>query len=319
MAMAPEDVHFDQILTNISVGVTNEELVLDRFYPEVPVDKQTDMYYVWGEELFSPRDDIRAPLTRAGEIEGPKVADDSYRCVEHSLQTPISVEERANADAQFNADVIATTTVTSSVLLQREILIKKQMSNSDNYSSSLTSTLSNETKWSSSLSKPINNIIDWKAAVHRSCLKLPNSMVMSFEVMNVLRKHDDFVDRIKYTQRGILTEELVAAMLDIPNVYVSKSMYDNTNPGQKISRRYLWENDVVLAYVPDSPSLYTPAYAYEFVWNRNELGSGQVDRWYDPEIKGDKVRYSRYYDLKKIYVDSSNKYLAGYLSKAVIA
>ena len=68
MAYNPSDVHLDRMLTNFSVGITNNELIGDRLIPSIPVAKQSDLYYRFNHESWKPMSDIRAPATEAAEI-----------------------------------------------------------------------------------------------------------------------------------------------------------------------------------------------------------------------------------------------------------
>ena len=56
-----QSVHYDKLLTNISVAYKNDQYIADQILKEVPVDKQSDKYPVYGEEIFVAQDDRRAP------------------------------------------------------------------------------------------------------------------------------------------------------------------------------------------------------------------------------------------------------------------
>lgn len=55
----PENVHKDQILTNISVQYRNADYVGTELMPIVPVKKKSDIYYVYD----SKADRFRIPKT----------------------------------------------------------------------------------------------------------------------------------------------------------------------------------------------------------------------------------------------------------------
>lgn len=44
-------------------------------------------------------------------------------------------------------------------------------------------------------------------------------MVLGAEVMNALNKPPDIIDRIKYTQKGIVSEDLIATLFNIDQLY----------------------------------------------------------------------------------------------------
>jgi hypothetical protein len=136
--------------------------------------------------------------------------------------------------------------------------------------------------------------------------------------MSQLEDHPDFIERIKYSQRGVLTTEIIASILGIQNVVVPGVGYNTANPGQAVSLSYLWGKDVVLAYVPSRPGLRIPAYGYEFVWGYGQLPQ-VVDRWWDNDRKADLIRVQRRYDVKHVALDASDKVIAGYVIKSAVA
>ena len=102
-------VHQDQVLTNISLAYENLSFVGENLAPAVTVKKQSDKYYWFGREGWVPEtSDYRAPGTVANEIEGLAVAFDTYYASEHSLQVPVSDEERQNVDSPLSPDADAT-------------------------------------------------------------------------------------------------------------------------------------------------------------------------------------------------------------------
>jgi len=120
------NVHIDVALSQISLAYPNNGMVGDNLFNVVNVNKQSDKYYEFGREGWSvhPGGDLRAPGTVANEIEGLLVSVNPYFAQEHSLQIPITDEERENADSPLSPDRDGVELVTSKLLLAREIAIK---------------------------------------------------------------------------------------------------------------------------------------------------------------------------------------------------
>lgn len=319
-------VHYDRFLTNISVAWPNEGLVGENLFPVVSVAKQSDKYYVFnGREAWVPEaSDVRAPGSEAHEIPGLKVSDETYYAQEHALQIAVTDEERQNTDSPMSPDRDATELVTSKILLGRELEMRDMVTNVANYGTGLSVTLDTTatnpygTQWNQNDATPIKDIRTAKAAMHATSWLQPNVAVIPYQVMTALEDSADLIDRIKYSERALLTPELIATMLGLSRVIVPGAGYSNTNVGQAVVPGYIWGKDVLLAYVPDRPGLRTPAFAYEFVWSYN--GTVQaVDRWREERRKSDVIRISRRYDLKFIGVDSNGDSLAGFLFKNAVA
>lgn len=312
--------HIDQVLTQISVDWPNNGLVGDVLFPSVTVRKQSDKYYIFGREAWKPEDDLRAPGTVANEIPGLQISLDTYYAQEHALQIPVTDEERENVDSPLAPDRDATGLVTQKIMLGREVAIKTLVTTAANYASGLSVTLSGTSQWSDyANSDPIGVMRTAKAAVHARIFVEPNVAIIPYQVMTVLVDHPDFIERIKYSERGIVTAELIASIIGVDRIIVPGVGINNANLGQPSSLGYLWGKDVVFAYVPGSPGMRVPAFGYEFTWH------GQVvDRWREEPRKSDLIRCTRAYDLKLVAqgdvgTADAGKSVAGYIIKAAVA
>ena len=130
--------------------------------------------------------------------------------------------------------------------------------------------------------------------------------------------HPDFIERIKYSERGVLTAEIIAAIFNIGKIIVPGVGYNSANLGQTASLSYLWGKDVLMAYVPTRPARKTPAFGYEFVWGINSQPQ-VIDRWYESNRARTVIRARRRYDLKLPAQDSLGKAIGGYLIKTAVA
>jgi hypothetical protein len=312
--------HIDQVLTQISVAWPNNGLVGDSLFPTIGVRKQSDKYYVFGREAWKPEDDLRAPGTVANEIPGLQLSLDTYYAQEHALQIPVTDEERENVDSPLAPDRDATGLVTTKILLGREVAIKNLVTTAANYATGLSVTLSGTSQFSDyANSDPIGVFRTAIAAIHARIFLEPNVAIIPYQVMTVLQDHPDFIERIKYSERGIVTADLIASIIGVNRIIVPGAGINNANLGQPVSLGYLWGKDVVLAYVPDRPGLRVPAFGYEFNWH------GQVvDRWREQPRKSDLIRCSRAYDLKLVAqgdagTADAGKAIAGYVIKAAVA
>jgi hypothetical protein len=318
------NTHIDQVLTNISVGWSNDALVGENLFPTVKVRKQADKYYTFGREAWLPEaGDYRAPGTEANEIPGVGVSLDTYYAQEHALQIAVTDEERENVDSPMSPDRDGTELVTNKILLGREKAMHDLVVDTTQYASDMTVTLSGTAQWDQfATSDPIVDVKLGRRAMHRHAFLDPNVGIFPYQVMTTLEDHPDFVDRIKYAERSVITQDIIGQLLGLSNIIV---------PGVGIATdaslvpSYLWGKDVVLAYVPPRAGLRVPAFAYEFVWG---YGGGQaqaVDRWREEKRKSDVIRVSRRYDLKLVGKENNTadanfgKVVTGYLIKNAVS
>lgn len=94
----------------------------------------------------------------------------------------------------------------------------------------------------------------------------PNILVIDFATYNTLKKLDALLDRIKYTQRGILSTDLIAAMFDLDEVLIGEAIYSTAKEakaGTDWSSANVWEQNAgkgsaFLFYRPPSVGLKVP-------------------------------------------------------------
>lgn len=318
-----QNVHTDQVLTNISVAWPTTGLVGERLFPAVPVRKQSDKYYTFGREAWLPENgDYRGPGTEANEIPGLAVSTDTYYANEHALQMAIPDEERENADSPLSPDRDATELLTSKILLGREKAIKDLVTDPTKYATDMTVTLAGTQQWNDyANSTPISDIKKGKYAMHANVFFEPNTAIFPYQVMSVLEDHPEFIERIKYSERAVLTPEIIAAIVGLTNVIIPGT---GIASGASLIPGYLWGKDVLLAWVPPRAGLRIPAFGYEFTWNIG--GQKQViDRWREDKRVSDVVRVRRRYDLKLVGVENNpndpnvGKVVTGYLIKNAVA
>lgn len=318
------NVHIDVALTQISIAWPQNNLAGAALFPSVPVNKQSDKYYIHGREHFLPEDDLRAPGTEANEIAPLQVSLDTYFAAEHSLSVAVTDEERANADSPLSPDRDGTNVVTSKVMLGRERAMQVIATTAANYATGHTAAPVGTAKWSDYAgSDPIGDLRTAKTTVHSKIFLEPNVAVVPYQVMSKLEDHPDFLERIKYSERAIFSPELLASVLGFGRVVVPGVGINSADEGQSPSMGYLWGKDVIVAYVPSSAGLRIPAYGYEFNWRG---GSGSytqtVDRWREEKRKSDMIRVCRYYDLKLTALGEgadAGKSIAGYLITGAVA
>jgi hypothetical protein len=313
------NVHIDKILTNISVAWPNNGFVGEALFPTVTVNKQSDIYYVYGREGWLPeRGDERAPGTEANEIPGMQVSTQPYYAKEHALQIAVTDEERENVDSPLSPDRDATELLTSKITLGKELAIRNLAVTAANYASGHSVTLAGVDRWDSgdaAGSDPIADVRLGMATVHAKLFMRMNTAIIPYQVMSALEDHTKFLNRIMYSERAIFSQELMASLLHLERIIVPGVGYNTAvNYGAAETLGYVWGDDVVLAWVPPRPGLRTPAYGYEFRW-----GPQFVDRWREEKRASDLIRLRRRYDLKHIALDGSGKAVAGYVIKDVLA
>jgi hypothetical protein len=303
----------------------NRNYVGPNLFPQVTVQKQSDKYGIFDRENFKlEAHDVRAPGDIANEIPGLRFSTDTYYCNEHALQIAITDEERTNVDAPLQPDIDGTTLVTDRIMLGREKKMHDLATTIGNYASGMSANYasSSTSQWNDYVnSNPIQDFRTACRAVNANIFMDPNLAIIPYQVMSFLEDHPDFIERIKYSERGVITEEIIATVINISNIKVPSVGFSSAGTGVPVTTSsvgYMWGKDVIIAYVPPSAGLRQISFGYEFVW---PIGGTQqlVDRWREEQRVSDLVRVRRRYDLKLTGGETANQQLVGFLYKAAIA
>jgi len=317
-------VHIDAILTNISVAYLQraEQFIADKVFPVVPVDKQSDKYFVYTKNDWL-RDEAqrRGPSTESAGG-GYNLTTATYSADVFAFHKDVSDQIRANADAPLNLDREAVEFVTHRLLLRREIQFVTDFLTTGIWSVDVTGVASspgaNEViQWSDyANSDPIDNIEEAKADVLSTTGLLPNTLVLGYDVFRELKNHPDLVDRIKYTSSQTITSDMMARMFEVDRVLVSQSVKATNNEGGSDAYAFTLGKQALLAYVPPSAGIMTPAAGYTFTWTGVSQGLGAnigVSSFRMESLKSTRVEAELAFDNKVVGSD------LGYFFTSIVA
>jgi len=265
----PSDVHIDAALSNISIAYRNDSYVAQKVFPIVQVDKQSDKYFIFSKAFwFRNSVERRGPGSRYAEG-GLELSSTNYECINKGLSFPLPWESIENQDAAIDLESDGAEWLADQFQLDREIALAAKIFNASAWGT--TAGLSGTSMWSDyANSDPISNIETARETVKKAIGRYPNVMLMGAEVWDKLKFHPDLLDIYKHTSVAVLTPDLVAKVFDgIEQLLIGNAIYNSTAEGVAFSGGYIWPKNVLLLYVPKSPSIRTPAAGYTFVWKQN--------------------------------------------------
>ena len=300
------DVHVNAPLTNISIAFIQaaKDFVADKVFPMVPVSKQSDRYFTykkgdWFRSEAQKRADCSESAGSGFEIDNTA----SYFSDCFSVHKDIGDQLRANQDQPINMDRDATTWVAQQMLLKRE---KEFVATSFQPTTWTGGTggvdITPGTLWDAVGSDPISDIETQMDSVHSKSGYRPNVFVATPAVHRALKNNEAILDRIKYTQTGVFTEQLLASILGVQNYMVARAVENSAAEGAADSLDYLYGNDALLAYAAPAPSILQPSAGYQFTWTGlNGGGSGtRISKFRMDSKKCDRVEGDMCFDHKII-------------------
>ena len=275
-------VHVDAILTNVSVAYMQkaENFIADKVFPIVPVDKQSDKYFVYDKNDWL-RDEAQVRTDGTESVgSGYNISTATYYADVYAIHKDVGDQTRANADAPINVDREAAEFVTQRLLTRREIQFVSDFMTGGVWGNTATGVSGSPSsgqvrQWSDyTNSDPIDDIEEAKADILSVTGLAANTLVLGYDVFRQLKNHPDLVDRIKYTSSQTITEDMLARMFDIERVLVSKSIKATNAEGATGAYAFTTGKSALLAHVAPAPGLLTPSAGYIMQWTGVSAGLG---------------------------------------------
>jgi hypothetical protein len=152
----------------------------------------------------------------------------------------------------------------------------------------------------------ISTIDSFSDEVQKKTGKRPNKLLLSRDVYSVFKNNATILESIKYTQRGIVTPDLLAALFGLSEVIVADSIHESAAEGGTSSLAYnIGGGKGLLAYVAPTPSLLTPSAGYTFSWSpfSDAAGGATIKNFRMDELSADRIEGEAYWDQKAVSTD----------------
>lgn len=312
MLPTPGDLYVSEALTNMSVAYMEQEpYVADQVFPLVPHDVQAGKYFIYRRgDWFRAEAKPRAPGTESAGS-GWRVTTADFFMEQYAFHTDVNDTQRANARSQFRLEQNSTNFVTRNMLLTREYHWASKYFTNTPWATTVTGVASGPTgpqvvKWSAAGSTPIKDIQTWSLYMQQRTGYKPNVLVVGPEVELDLLQHPDLIERIKYTQRGVITRDLIASMLGVEKFLVPSAVVNigpETENEASDNFQFIFGDDALLAYSAPSPGLEVASAGYTFGWTglfgASAFGS-RIKKFRMENIASDRIEGEMGYDMKVV-------------------
>ena len=314
-------VHVDAPLTNISVAFYQQatNFVSGQVFPNVPVMKASDKYYVWDRASFN-RDEAqkRAPGTRSAQA-GVNLSTKDYSVNVWALSDFVADQIAANADSPLNLEAEKARVIMQKLMIRKERDWVENFFTTGKWGTDIggvaSSPSSSETiKWSDYTNgDPIGDIRKARTDMLEATGFEANTMVVNQRVLDVLVDHPDIIDRIKYSGGvGInnparTTMTALSQLFEIDRILVSRANVNTAAEGETEVSSFIMSSGALLAHSAPTPGLGTPSAGYTFSWNgymgqSNGFGIA-TSRWRDDPIRATWVEGEMAFDHHIVAAD----------------
>lgn len=269
MPITTSEVHVDRALSNVSIAYAQEQtsFVASRIFNSINTSQLSNKYHVFNKDQWLRSEaGLRATgaPTRGANF---TLSTGTFSCQQYGVHMDVDDYVAANADAGVDILTSATQYVTEKLLQKRDEVFAATCFTTGVWSgSSDGNDVTPGTKWSVSGGTPIKDIQTQQDNVHAKTGRKPNVLLLGKAVYTALRDSDDILDRVKYSERGIVTTDLMASLFGVDEVIVAGTIQNSAAEGATgvYTSPVFTSEDALLVYRPENPGLMTPAAGYMF-------------------------------------------------------
>lgn len=271
----PNELHIDRYLTNVSIDYMQspEDFVAPQVFPIVPVSKQSDKYVIYDRESFWRDNMPKRPLGGRADVADWGFKDDSYFAEERALAHKLDDRQRANTDEPINQDTRIAKLLTERSMVEMDSRWARTFFREGVWATDVEGVASGPgsaefLQFDQEGSDPISYVDEVKEEMRRSTARDPNVMVVGRRTHRILRNHPEILERIKYTQRGMISRDLLAAMFEVDRYVVANSIRNNSPEGVAPDYDFIVpDNALLMVHAAPTPALDTPSAGYVFAWS----------------------------------------------------
>jgi hypothetical protein len=229
----------------------------------------------------------------------------TYVLGHYALSDLITDREREYADEMVNPEYEVVEEITKQLQLNKQYEAAALFFTTTASSNNTTLT-TNQWDYDTTTSNPIEDADTAILTIMKAIGSMPNNIVMGQPTFRVLKDHAEILDRVKWSQVGFITEDLIASALGIPNLSVANTAGQTLADGISATSDFLFNSKALIFYSDPNPGKYVKSFGVCFTGSSGE-SAPQVDNWREPSLKGDMYEVNWAYQMKIVLS------LAGYV------
>ena len=286
--LTPAQVHIDQPLTNLTIAYLQSTtgFIADQVFPNVPVSKKTDKYYIYNREDFNRSGNVKplAPRTRPERV-GLSLSTDTYSIEPLALATDFDFQTLANEDTALDIRAAQSRMLTMRMMIDREerwaeTYFTDGVWDTEYEGVSGSPDPGEVRQWDDYVnSTPIIDVTNAKRAAQLASGGFrPNVMVVTRDVRDTLVHHPDILNRLvggaTVSDTALVTDAKLAEIFEVSEFLVSDAIENTAAAGLTENNAFINTKKAALYYRPVAPGLRVPSAGYNFTWAELDNSSG---------------------------------------------
>lgn len=268
------DVHVNRPLTNFSQKYLQSAaaFVAVEAWPNMPVAKQSDLYYVFDRaDFYRDEAEERADGTESAGG-GFNMSTSPYFAKVYAFHKDITDRQRANQDEPVMLDQSATQYITHKLLIRRENVMATNLFAPNIWFNGGTSASAGQNvNWTNtSGTDPISDVRTAIRGVHQLTGYRPNNMLIGREAYDTLLDNDEVLTRITggatVAQPAEVQRKLLAQLFELDAIHIMDSVANSALKGAAEDNDFIGGDQALVYYAPASIGLEEPTAAVQFSW-----------------------------------------------------
>lgn len=304
------NLYVDSYLTDFSLAYRTSEA--DFLSPaaatNISVTKESAIYRVFPRGSFwRDQAEVRPLGGRPVQI-GYTTDKGSYHAEEWALEHTIDDRERANADSQLQLDETGVTLLENAQLIRQDRKWAEECWKTGVWAADYIGG-TDFREFSDQQSDPLKTFKRLIRMFTKGAGRRPNTIVLGANVEDWISVNPAMTDRIKYTQRGVLDTDILAAMLKVQNIRVAEAIYNAAAEGVEDDFEYILDpNSLWIGYIAPQGGLNVATAIGRFAWTGLIPGAmnaqgGVIRRGRDDRASTDWIQSHNAYDIKVVAPD----------------
>ena len=318
-------------MTNLSMAFFQAPgmYIAPSIFPICPVQQSTGQYYIFNKAELAKDQVGRKPAM--GKVAPAVFSHDEATYSAKVDQIIVGIDniaalnyQRSNAPATIDPRRAKARLVAEQMKLHLDLIfansfLKRSVWTNEKTGVAASPSTNQFLQFNDANSDIIGTFDDYKRDILLAGRRLPNKLVLGYDVFIAIKNHPQFLERVTGSgstpNPALVNEQVIATVLGIDEVKVVYSTYNSAELGQSPNMQLIGNSkDALLCYATPAPSVEEPSAGYIFTWDM--LGNGQ---WMATDsFEGEEGTHSEFVegimatDMKKTCDD-----LAIYLKAAV--
>jgi hypothetical protein len=278
MAVQPQDKQINPVLSNFAMGIIVQHYVATKILSILPVGSKSGKFFKFLRGILYRDDaDVRAPGTRS-KGGSHNYATDNYYCEEIAWHEDVPDEARDNEGMPLKPEQDAVAVCMAKIMLSLERITAGILLNPTNWAAGHTEDA--EGGWKAGASSTFYaDVIDKMRFIQARGGMKPNKLVIDDQTYTNAKQDEIIMDKIKYTQRGVLTKDLLADIFELDQVIVGDAIFstsEETKDDEIGTTQAIWETNPgkgsgLLLYAPEVVGVKEVTAAVIFRWVRSAM------------------------------------------------